>query len=578
MRSAFGSAVVFTGGPGSAFVTTAYDPRTYGWVVVMSLATALIIWLCTVQAIGGSSRLFPRALCALLVIAGLGDREGLLLLVPFLCVLALVRAQSLLRCSLAVAGLSITAAIDISAKGSMFPLALVACLCAAFCAWHTGHRYLAPVAVIAPVLAFSVLWVAMGQRLTSVPAYVSGVVDLAQGYTEAMSWGSPGGDLPLFLVVGFVGLLAAISVVLVRGLSLAGRLALGCVLGFTVFTAMKLGFVRADQHMFATFSCVAGVIAISMAMTHRRPRTIVAGSGVLLAAATIYFLGSWALPAVAPIHQGEAVAGVAEALRRLGGARPALGDQWEVARANIVAESEIPRLEGRVDTYSYDQADVLARDLDWATRPVLQSYSAYSPRLAKLNQDHLTGAAAPNWVLFAPQAIDDRYPSIEDGPTWFTLLKLYRPTGFAGDKAILRRLEAPSGYSALSYGSTSTAELGQRIALSRTARLRFVQLNVKPSLLGQAALLLYKTQPLTINVWTADGLAHRFRLPAGMAESGFLLSPLTEDAEQFSSLYGDTPVVDAAREVVALRVDGSDRLWSSTFEYRESLVDVRSAP
>jgi hypothetical protein len=242
--------------------------------------------------------------------------------------------------------------------------------------------------------------------------------------------------------------------------------------------------------------------------------------------------------------------------------------------AEIATQSGLPRLEGRVDTYSYDQADLLANGLAWAPRPVFQSYSAFTPALADANRAHLTGGAAPEWVVFGPQPIDDRFPSIEDGPSWPELLENYRPSAEVGDKVLLERVAKPSGAEPVVWDGTLDLALGERITVPRGGPVRFVAIDGAPSLLGQAALTLYKSVPLQLTVWTADGMQRTYRLPAGMARAGFVLSPVVTSASEFAMLYqASSGYEPSTRTVVALRVESAaPSLWSGSAQLRLGTV------
>jgi hypothetical protein len=56
-------------------------------------------------------------------------------------------------------------------------------------------------------------------------------------------------------------------------------------------------------------------------------------------------------------------------------------------RAALRSADPLPHLAGPIDIYPTDQALLLAHYLEFRPRPVLQSYMAYSPRLARANAD-----------------------------------------------------------------------------------------------------------------------------------------------------------------------------------------------
>lgn len=117
----------------------------------------------------------------------------------------------------------------------------------------------------------------------------------------------------------------------------------------------------------------------------------------------------------------------------------ALRRDFDAALAKIRAQHALPLREGTADIYSHEQSDLIASGNRWNPRPVLQSYSAYTPALAWANRDHLQGPAAPDTIFFRAETIDGRLPALDDGPSWFALLEHYRPENLQGGFLSLRK-------------------------------------------------------------------------------------------------------------------------------------------
>ncbi|KRF45527.1 hypothetical protein ASH01_06795 [Terrabacter sp. Soil811] len=152
---------------------------------------------------------------------------------------------------------------------------------------------------------------------------------------------------------------------------------------------------------------------------------------------------------------------------------------------------------------------------------MFQSYSAYSEGLAGRNREYLSGSAAPEWVLFAPQPIDDSYPNVEDGPSWVEMIHRLEPVTTVGDKVRLSPAAPTAGGDPLQPASVH----GEKVALPASDGLRFVTFDIEPSRFGLAAFALYKYESLRLTVWTADGVERSWRLPLGMAPKPAFPSP-----------------------------------------------------
>lgn len=79
-----------------------------------------------------------------------------------------------------------------------------------------------------------------------------------------------------------------------------------------------------------------------------------------------------------------------------------------------------------VDVFPWDVALAYAYGLDWDPRPVFQSYSAYTASLDALNAAHFNSNSSPDYVIFAAESIDGRYPLFDEPATFRSLLSKRR--------------------------------------------------------------------------------------------------------------------------------------------------------
>ena len=208
----------------------------------------------------------------------------------------------------------------------------------------------------------------------------------------------------------------------------------------------------------------------------------------------------------------------------------------------IALESPLPPLAGGTDVYSYGQSMLLANGLDWAPRPVLQSYLAYTPALAAADAAYLSRPQAARNILFSVQPIDGRLGALEDGPSWPELLRRYEFTDLRGDTAIMRRREVgvaqpaadePIADQPVSEGSF---RMGDNIALPAGTQPVWAKVDVAPTLFGKLASIVFRPAPLWITYRFQDGHQQAFRYISGMGRAGFLASPVVTSTGDFVSL------------------------------------------
>jgi hypothetical protein len=216
---------------------------------------------------------------------------------------------------------------------------------------------------------------------------------------------------------------------------------------------------------------------------------------------------------------------------------PGLQAAYAQALQTIQAQQPLARWAGASDIYPHDLAALIASGNPWAPRPVPQSYSAYTPALASLNAAHLQGPQAPAQVVFRIGPIDGRYPSLEDGPSWPTLLSHYALAQQDSRYLYLHQRALPllRQQTLLLQALEPT---GGAVALPGGAAVLYAQVDLQPTLWGRLLSLLYKSEPLWLAVDLANGQSHRYRLVAGMARAGFVLSPLLQSNADFVRLAG----------------------------------------
>jgi hypothetical protein len=212
--------------------------------------------------------------------------------------------------------------------------------------------------------------------------------------------------------------------------------------------------------------------------------------------------------------------------------------QFDESVAAIRVQQPLPALKGTVDIYSFGQSTLLANGLDWAPRPVVQSYSAYTSSLLEKDAAYLGGSKAPDNIIFAVQPIDGRLGALEDGLSWPALLTRYAPAALIDYMAILRRRREPTTDHVLLEPPVASGayRLGEEIALPAVSGALWAKVDVAPTFLGKILALVYKLPQLAIEFRTADGTINRFRYIAEMGKTGFVVSPLVKNARDFLAL------------------------------------------
>lgn len=245
---------------------------------------------------------------------------------------------------------------------------------------------------------------------------------------------------------------------------------------------------------------------------------------------------------------------------------------------DIRSEFPLPAIEGSVDVYPWRHAVVFAHGLDYNPRPIIQSYSAYTPALLELNSRHLQTKSAPQNVLFGIDPQNNNYPTLEDGLSWLDLLTRYEVVGNTPQFAILKKTPRPKSLQ-LKPMTNTPVELGVPLMLTTNHGLVWAELDFQRTFKGSLLSLLYKPEKLLLMVGLKNGEQRFYTLVPGMAKTGFLLSPLIVDNNAFICAATGTNIESldgqqvASATILAATPSGKTSDYHSTVKWRLSLIE-----
>jgi len=577
-NAVFGRDVVFTFGPLAAVYTAFFHPATDAVVMVTSAALALAVIACWSVVLRGCS---PWLWLGVAVVCWLSinSRDALLFAVPLLACLAtsfwsldqddvdrLAEGRPR-RFSVVPALLSFAwGAVGVLPliKGTMLVLALALTLCTAGFLLSQRRVGMAVCVLLAPLGVSLVVWSMVGQSPGMWRQYLGSMTEVIHGYTEAMArgLGNPRSFIQLILFVSLACMLVRQAVWFGLQRSRVTAVFFFLVVSISLFLSFKAAFVRHDEgHAVIAMNIAFILLCVAWA----RLDLPQAGRWKwLMLAALLWFavmsgFKGWGIGLHLPQWWGVQRASLSAMADRV--LRPtAIPEAFHAAFARIREQHPLPRLPGSVDVYSTNHAVALAHELPWRPRPVLQSYSAYTPALARLNRDHLLGVDAPDWVWFTIEPIDGRLASQEDGASWTVLLRDYQPIqrvqgGFALQRRAQGRMQPPTPGPVL---LERRAALGERVELPRDAGVMTLSVEVHRNLLGRVLQTFFKARSLALEVELASGEIRRLRVISGMLVEPVVLSPLVENSDEFALLYGDLSSLSGKR-VLAMRLIEADR-------------------
>jgi hypothetical protein len=419
----FGTRIVFTYGPLGFLVN---QQLNYPWTEALSFLFYLALSTAVFGTLVWSLRRVVPLIVAVAVsyVVGFGPPRVLgtiteygLALVLVVCVAVLNRADddpapgwlwmglggglvvfSLVKVSL---GVAIAAAV----------LATVACL--------PGGRWRALGAlVIGAIPTFCVSWFGTGNGFGNMIAFVRSSAAIISGYAPAMSLEESSRSYAYPLAAIAVLIIGGFAVAHGRGLPRRSNIGIGLVTTVIVWTLLREGFVRHDEHDLIFFAA-APLVLVAFA-PRRWPWALVPGVLVLTG---IFFVAAGGLDPLVPRPYAAVRDFFDQAAVLASPGRTAT--VIEQSRQSLHATYALP--DRMVATMRNRTVDVspLEQTVAWAypqirfdPLPVIQDYSAYTPSLDRLDTTYLASSGAPRFILVQPGlSIDGRNPAFEPPAT-----------------------------------------------------------------------------------------------------------------------------------------------------------------
>ncbi len=403
-------------------------------------------------------------------------------------------------------------------------------------------------------LSVVVLYVGATGQLWSLGAYARHGMEIVSGYSEAMGLGGPfwqfilAGASLLLVLVG-VPALAQNARALVPALAPAAIVA---------FMSFKHAMVRQDAHA-APFQLRLALAALFLLICARAAR-----DRRLIIALQLFFVCMAYAITIKVLPKFEAKINARLELRRCVPAVRAhlnwpatwseLGAEIEENRAHLRLPDSFHNLiqNGSVDAIPWDIDRVKANGWKWRPRPVLQSYSAYTPALDRVNAEHLESGRAADFALVKLAAIDGRHPFLETPLAWRALLDSYDLATESPDLFLLRRRASPRFEPLVELGRSS-AGWDEEVRVPESGGPLVMSPEIVKSLYGHVRTVLFRLSPVYLELKFRSGKTAEWRAVAGNLAGGFLIRPFPRELKEmrYFLLPGLQP--DAADPVFSVR-------------------------
>lgn len=578
---AFGKEFIFSFGPYAAIYTKVYHPGTDSIILtgglLIGLCSAVLLLLLT----RGTSSVWTLIFCAI-VISIIYVRDPLFFSYPLLLALVIYRVtlpednkyaiflpkkmEILFACLLLPLGL-----LSLIKVSYLIISVLISVLSFAIF-WRIGKRSLAYYSLAFPLVSAIFFWLLSGQSVLDIPHYLVNTKQIISGYTEAMAAKGKTLEIAYYLIAA-VGVLYIISTL--KNTPKYSKVFLFTAIASILFLAFKGSFVRHDIHaIIASTMILIIAILLKHAVEHRYMNLI-----IILCFISWFYTDNR--------HVSTSTTRIYTSLKDFyKNAKNGINDRrskddifltrFDEKNLNIKNEHLIPLLDGTTDIYSYNQSHLIASGNEWSPRPIFQSYSVYTPKLARINEAHLYSPRAPDNIIFKVEPIDRRLPALEDGRSWPAIIYNYSPVSVDNGFLFLKKKGPTNATAGLSDIYDNEHQLGSNVLIPETNSAIFAEIDIQQTLIGHLLSFLLKPQGLSITLEMLSGQHVTYTMISTMAKSGFIISPFISDTNDFIYMFNQNQLPNR-KYVKSIRIfpaNGDSIFWKDTFSVKFSQLDL----
>jgi len=339
--------------------------------------------------------------------------------------------------------------------------------------------------------------------------------------------------------------------------------------GISIFSLFKIGFVRADGHIYSFFvfiPSVLGLLYLFTPSTHRGYLTKVILVALIFSFSTIG----------GRLYNLERITNklvnFQTYINTASNSNPRSFNPAQL-QESLLPEDFLQVIgDQTVDVIPWEVSYVYANDLNYSPRPVIQSYSAYNGSLDFRNYNKYVSDSAPQFILFSVNDIDGRHPFFTESRTKLAILTRYKIVDKFNNLLLLQKRKVPVHFSVEVQGK-DTAELGEFIYLDNSDELQYMTIGIKYSLLGTIVRALFQPPQLNVTLQFDNGEEQTYRAIKTIVNGGVLVNKFVDTLDSAEGFFNSGGVL--GRRVKKIKFDTPDRWgFQKSYTYQIELIKV----
>ncbi len=398
--------------------------------------------------------------------------------------------------------------------------------------------------------------------------YIIASAHIANGYNDAMYLDQPDKSHYVFWALGTLGIFILVSLVSIRTLfNSVNSLILIFSITLCLFVVFKQGFVRADEHVFAFFEFTPILFGMWAFFADEKIKgrtcfVALAACVISVMAKNPYF--SWSLPL-------EKFDGFANYQKQYLEVTTIDKAPLEIPVGAKLPPSFIEKIaNGSVDIIPEEISIAFYNNLKYRPRPVMQSYSAYDSYLDGLGETKYISSQAPDFIIFSPNCIDDRYCFFDETKIKLALLKWYEVHDFSDNRILLKKITEPKHQENIIFNPIQV-KIGKRIKIPESDHLLLLSANLNYSFLGKIVRAFYKPPALNIRFKTEDGWSRKYRIIIPILKGGVIINKFISSIEDAKKIFNKD--LKSLTKVSEIKITSASP-WAYNYDFESTFREV----
>ncbi|MBD2488091.1 hypothetical protein [Aulosira sp. FACHB-615] len=383
--------------------------------------------------------------------------------------------------------------------------------------------------------------------------YFRGSFEISSGYSSAMSIVGSAWEVG-FAIVGILIILILLIQIIRQSQEYLG---LSLALAFTLWMSFKHGYVRQDGHVYIFIQSFLIIAAISITKLSNKFKTFrkitLIYSGIIISIycfATSPFGNSNANIGVKIVNDFKPINVINKvlALTKTENLRHNINTNSSLELAKVKFSEELLQVINNqtVDIIPWEISLVESNNLKWKSRPIFQSYSAYTKFLDTANFNSIS-SQTPSYIIYGFNTIDNRHPFFDEPSTFSYIACNYKLSSKFNELISLNTSEVSNLLllekrdKNICLSSVESQELtikwNESTNISDSSHLVRASVKFNYSFLGKIYKMIFRSPPVKIDILFKNASSHSFRIIPENSENGIIISHLPLNDIQALSFF-----------------------------------------